>query len=121
MEREQDRDWTPDEPSAVSGGALRHGSPGVEIDARGRAVIAGTTVEAHRIAALLDGAMDVDEVLRDYGTLDRAQVLAAKAYADEHPWVGPPYPRLTGKRPCGTPGSRASSAICRDGDDQVSP
>lgn len=98
MEREQDRDWVPDEPAATASEASRSPSSGIEIDGRGRAVIAGTTVEAHRIAALLDGEMDVDEVVRDYVTLSRAQVLAARAYADAHPWEGEPYPPLTAKK-----------------------
>ena len=72
---------------------------GIAVDGRGRAVISGTTIEAHRIAALLDGGlMDVDEVVRDYVSLTRAQVLAAKAYADAHPWTGEPFPELTAKK-----------------------
>ena len=89
----------PDEPVVVSWDeSPRSPSPGIEIDGRGRAVIVGTTVEAHRIAALLDGEMDIDEVVSDYITLTHAQVLAAKAYADEHPWTGEPYPSLTAKK-----------------------
>ena len=42
--------------------------------------------------------MDVDEVVRDYVSLTRAQVLAAKAYADAHPWTGEPFPELTAKK-----------------------
>jgi uncharacterized protein (DUF433 family) len=98
MERDAERDWAPDEmlpwreelPPAVASG--------IEIDGQGRAVIAGTTIEAHRIAALLDGEMDVDEVLGDYISLTRAQVLSAKAYADAHPWTGEPFPPLTAKK-----------------------
>lgn len=98
MERDQDRDWKPEEPAAAVGEGSRPPSPGVEIDGRGRAVITGTKVEAHRIAALLDGDMDVDEVVSDFVSLTRAQVLAAKAYADAHPWTGAPYPPLTAKK-----------------------
>lgn len=72
--------------------------PGIAIDGNGTAVIAGTGIAAHRIAALLDGDMDLDEVLQDYVSLTRDQVLAAKAYADRHPWTGRPYPRLTAKK-----------------------
>ncbi len=41
----------PDEPAAPADEAVRPWSPDVEIDERGRAVLAGTPVEAHRIAA----------------------------------------------------------------------
>ena len=97
-ERERDRERRVDDPSVASGKASRSSPLRIEIDGRGRAVIAGTRIEAHRIAALLDGEMNVDEVLRDYISLDHAQVLAAKAYADEHPWTGEPYPSLTAKK-----------------------
>ena len=98
MERDGDRDWRPDEPAATSVEPARPASSGIAIDGQGRAVIAGTSIEAHRIAALLDGGMDVEEVLGDYISLDRAQVLAAKAYADAHPWTGRPYPPVTAKK-----------------------
>lgn len=69
-----------------------------EIDASGgEARIKGTTIEAHRIAALLDGGMTVAEVLGDYPSLTEAQILAAKAYADANPKPGRPYPPQTAK------------------------
>ena len=99
MEREQERDWAPYEKPPEQDGLPRSPAVGIAFDERGRAVIAGTTVEAHRIAALLDGGlMDIDEVVRDFVSLTHAQVLAAKAYADEHPWTGEPYPLLTAKK-----------------------
>jgi uncharacterized protein (DUF433 family) len=70
----------------------------VEIDADGNEVIKGTTIEAHRIAALLDGELKVKDILEDYPSLSEEQVLAAKAYADAHPKPGRPYPRTTAKR-----------------------
>ncbi len=98
MEREQERDWAPDEKPSEQDGLPRAPAVGIAFDERGRVVIAGTTVEAHRIAALLDGGMDVDEVVSDFVSLTHAQVLAAKAYADAHPWTGKPYPPLTAKK-----------------------
>ncbi|MFN3585786.1 DUF433 domain-containing protein [Phenylobacterium sp.] len=69
-----------------------------EIDTRGdEALIKGTTIEAHRIAALLDGGMSVEEVLADYPTLKERQVLAAKAFAEANPKPGRPYPGRTAK------------------------
>jgi len=60
-------------------------------------IIKGTRIETHRIAALLDGGMTVEDVLRDYPSLREDQVLAAKAYAEVNPKLGRPYPRLTAK------------------------
>ena len=42
-------------------------------------------VEAHRIAALLDGGMSVDAILDDYPNLDRTQVEAAARHAAAKP------------------------------------
>lgn len=69
-----------------------------EIDVSGReALIKGTSIEAHRIAALLDGGMTVEAVLRDYPSLNDRQVLAAKAYSKANPKPGRPYPKTTAK------------------------
>jgi uncharacterized protein (DUF433 family) len=69
-----------------------------QIDTSAReAVVKGTDIEAHRIAALLDGGMTVKDVLRDYPSLKENQVLAAKAYAEANPKPGRPYPKLTAK------------------------
>jgi uncharacterized protein (DUF433 family) len=69
-----------------------------QIDASGGdAVIKGTKIEAHRIAALLDGGMTIETVLRDYPSLNNHQVLAAKAYAEANPKPGRPYPKTTAK------------------------
>jgi uncharacterized protein (DUF433 family) len=64
----------------------------------GEAVLKGTDVEVHRIAALLDGGMSVDSVLEDYPSLSRDSIETARAYADAHPRPGHPYPRTTLKR-----------------------
>jgi hypothetical protein len=64
---------------------------------RHQPVIGGTNVEAYRIAALLDGGMSVAAVLEDYPSLTKAQVLAAKAYAEATPNPGPSYPGRTAK------------------------
>ena len=68
-----------------------------ELADEGEALIKGTRIEAHRIAALLDGGMPIEEILADYPSLDEAQVSAAKAYADTHPKPGRPYPAMTDK------------------------
>jgi uncharacterized protein (DUF433 family) len=69
-----------------------------EIDvSSGEPPIKGTQIEVFRIAALLDGGMTVDAVLRDYPSLNERQVLAAKAYAEMNPKVGRPYPKITAK------------------------
>ena len=60
-------------------------------------VFRGTDINAYRIAALHDG-MTVEEILRDYPSLDKQQVLAAKAYANNYPKAGRPYPKVTAKQ-----------------------
>ena len=68
------------------------------IDTSGREpLIKGTSIEAYRIAALLEG-MTVEEILQDYPSLEAQQVLAAKTYAESHPKAGRPYPKVTAKR-----------------------
>jgi hypothetical protein len=64
-------------------------------------IIRGTKIEAYRIAALLDGGMSVAEVLEDYPSLTKEQVLAAKAYAEATPKLGRPYPERTAKAAMG--------------------
>jgi uncharacterized protein (DUF433 family) len=70
----------------------------VEFRPDGEVLLAGTDVEVHRIAALLEGGLSVDEVCEDYPSLDPEAVTVAKAYADAHPKPGRPYPRTTAKR-----------------------
>lgn len=60
-------------------------------------MIKGTGISAYRIAALHDG-MTVEEILADYPSLAREQILAARAYAEGHPKAGRPYPKSTAKR-----------------------
>lgn len=99
MERDGERDWGSDDMLPWPERSPPAAAPDIAIDGRGRAVIAGTAIEAHRVAALLDGGlMDVDEVVGDFVSLTRAQVLAAKSYADAHPWTGEPFPPLTAKK-----------------------
>ncbi|OAX86290.1 hypothetical protein A7D16_19895 [Xanthomonas nasturtii] len=70
----------------------------VTTNSDGEAVIAGTAVEAHRIAALLEGGMSPSEVLEDYPSLTLEQIDAARAYAEVYPKLGRPYPGRTFKR-----------------------
>lgn len=60
-------------------------------------LIAGTTVEVYRISTLLDAGMSADEVLKDYPSLTREQIEAARAYAAAKPKHGRPYPKTTFK------------------------
>jgi uncharacterized protein (DUF433 family) len=64
---------------------------------RGEALIKGTTIEAYRVAALLDGGMTIEEVLGDYPSLNAEKVLAAKAYSEANPKPGRPFPKRTAK------------------------
>ena len=66
---------------------------------RGRApVLKGTTIEVHRIAALLEGGVSIERVLSDHPSLSRAQVVAAGDYAAAHPKVGRPFPARSVKQ-----------------------
>ena len=59
--------------------------------------IVGKGVMAHRIAALIEGGMSSDEVLRDYPNLTGAEVKSSMAYAKANPKHGRPYPTQTVK------------------------
>jgi uncharacterized protein (DUF433 family) len=87
------------------------------VDADG--VIPGTGVEAHRIAALVDGGMPAEEVLRDYPNLTAAQVESALAYAKINPKHGRPYPARTMKAALrkGRGGLGSAFAAARDDDE----
>lgn len=77
----------------------------VEFRDDGEPLIKGTSIEVHRIAALLAGDLTVEDILEDYPSLTRAQVEAAAAYAKAHPKPGRPYPRTTLKRAIGAGGA----------------
>lgn len=64
----------------------------------GEPVVKGTTIEVHRIAALCEAGFSADDVLADFPSLTREQVVAACAYATTHPKPGRPYPATTAKR-----------------------
>jgi uncharacterized protein (DUF433 family) len=70
----------------------------VEFRTDGEALIKGTGIEVHRIAALLSGGMSPNEILEDYPSLTLDQVSAAKAYAKAHPETAYSYPGKTVKR-----------------------
>lgn len=70
----------------------------VEFRADGEPLLRGTQVEVHRIAALLEGGASVDQVLEDYPSLSRENVVTARAYAEAYPKAGRPYPRASVKR-----------------------
>ncbi|HEL3804295.1 DUF433 domain-containing protein [Stenotrophomonas maltophilia] len=71
---------------------------GIKTSSDGEAVIAGSGVEAHRIAALLKGGMSPSEIQEDYPSLTLEQIDAARAYAEVYPKPGRPYPERTLKR-----------------------
>jgi uncharacterized protein (DUF433 family) len=60
-------------------------------DEQNEAVIRGTTIPVHLIAALARG-QDFQTVLRDFPSLTRDQVEAAVEYAKAYPKRGRPYP-----------------------------
>ena len=64
----------------------------------GEAVLKGTDIEVHRVAALSSGGMTVDEVLEDYPSLNEDMVAFAQDYAAAHPKPGRPYPGTTAKK-----------------------
>ena len=69
-----------------------------QIDASGKdALIRGTKIEAHRIAALLDAGSSIPQILQDYPKLTESQITAAKFFAEAHPKAGRPYPQQTAK------------------------
>jgi uncharacterized protein (DUF433 family) len=70
----------------------------VEFREDGEAILKGTRIEAHRIAALLAGGMSLEEVAEDYPSLSLDQIATAKAYAEAYPKSGRPYPPRTLKR-----------------------
>jgi len=101
---------------AVAGiNALEQTVQAVEADG----TIHGTGVEAHRIAALVDGGMSTEDVLRDYPNLTAAQVDSALAYAKANPKHGRPYPARTVKAALrkGRGGLGAAFAAARDDDE----
>lgn len=76
----------------------QEGNDWIEVRPDGVAVLRPILVEVHRIAALLDGGMTVEEVCEDYPSLSREAVEAAREYAAAHPWAGEPFPGTTFKR-----------------------
>jgi uncharacterized protein (DUF433 family) len=70
----------------------------IEFRSDGEAVLKGTEVEAHRIAALLTGGMSAEEIRQDYPSLTLSQIATAQAYAEAYPKSGRPYPAKTVKR-----------------------
>lgn len=70
----------------------------VEIKADRDPLLRGTDIEVHRIAALLDGGMSVEQICEDFPSLTKDMVLIAAAYAAAHPKPGRPYPATTVKR-----------------------
>jgi uncharacterized protein (DUF433 family) len=62
-------------------------------DGKADPFIKGTTIEVHRIAALLDGGATVDDVRWAYPSLTAEQIENARAYAVANPKHGRPYPK----------------------------
>jgi len=76
---------------------LKQTGRNIEIGPTGEALIRDTGIEAHRIAALVEGGMSIDDVLHDYPNLSAEKVETAIAYARAHPKQGRPYPARTVK------------------------
>ncbi len=70
----------------------------VEFSADGEPLLKGTSIEIHRIAALLDGGASIGQILEDYPSLSRQEIETAQAYAEAYPKAGRPYPRTSAKR-----------------------
>lgn len=70
----------------------------VEFRKDGEALLKHTSIEAHRIAALLAAGMSASAVRKDYPTLTDEQIATAKAYAEAYPKSGRPYPAKTVKQ-----------------------
>ena len=70
----------------------------VEFREVGEAVLKGTRIEAHRIAALLAGGISPEEIAEDYPSLNLDQIATARTYAEAYPKSGRPYPARTVKR-----------------------
>jgi uncharacterized protein (DUF433 family) len=88
----------------------------VEFRKDGEAILKGTNVEVHRVAALLEGGLSVDEVLADYPSLPRDAIETARDYAEAHPKAGRPYPKTTAKRALQAAGLEALDEVLDDGD-----
>jgi uncharacterized protein (DUF433 family) len=86
----------------------------VEFRGDGEPLLRGTGIEAHRIAALLEGGMSVGQIKADYPSLSKEQILAAKAYAEAHPKPGRPYPRVTAKQAIRSAGFDALDEVLDD-------
>jgi uncharacterized protein (DUF433 family) len=83
----------------------------VEFRHDGEAVLGGTNVEVHRVAALLGGGMTAEQICADYPSLTPQAVATAKAYADAYPKVGRPYPSRTVKRTVARAGLEALDEV----------
>ncbi len=70
----------------------------VEFRQDDEALLKGTGVEIHRIAALLGGGMTPEQICEDYPSLTPEAVATARAYANAYPKAGRPYPPKTVKR-----------------------
>ena len=70
----------------------------IEFGPSGEVFLKGTSIEAHRIAALREGGLSFQDIVADYPSLSLQAVAVAEAYAEVYPKAGPPYPRTTVKR-----------------------
>lgn len=86
----------------------------VEFRDDGEAVLKGSNVEVHRVAALLSGGVQPEDILHDYPSLDAETIATAKAYAEAYPKVGRPYPAGTVKRALEGAGLEALDGVLDD-------
>jgi len=78
--------------------ALDELSGKIEFRDGGEAILKGTKLEVHRIAALVFGGMSPDDIVEDYPSLTPDLIATAMIYAAAYPKVGRPYPARTIKR-----------------------
>ena len=83
----------------------------VEFRNDGEALLKGTDIEVHRIAALLGGGMTPAEICQDYPSLTLEAVAIAKTYAEAYPKPGRPYPSKTVKRAIKSAGLEALDEV----------
>lgn len=86
----------------------------VEFRPDGEALLKDSRIEVHRIAALLDGGMSVDQILADYPSLSRDSVEFTRMYASAYPKPGRPYPPMTAKQALRGAGLEALDEVLGD-------
>lgn len=61
-------------------------------------LIEGTNIPVYRISALLQGELTIEQVMEDFPSLTRKQIVDAGKFAKKHPNIGDEYPPVSFKR-----------------------